>query len=289
MDVATFRSTVAEMEAVKGKKKLVLVMDKGFYGKKNIEMLMENRCEFLLAVPFSNTWAKELINTERGKIDRVSNLINTLDSPVRGVSRKINFSGKTLTAHLFFDPEREIRYRNYMYDFVSYLKQMKQNGSNTSACKKDFDKYLLTGKNNSVRIREDVLKRELETNGWFIILGNGKITAQKAHDIYSKKDVVEKAFMKYKNLLGFHRLHIHTDLRMRNKLFVGFIAMAIISYVHKVMKEKDLYHKMTMEKLFITLSKIKKTTINGSHIIRPLTREQREILYTFSIPFPFVG
>ena len=95
--------------------------------------------------------------------------------------------------------------------------------------------------------------------------------------------------MKFKNLLGFHRLHIHSDLRMKNKLFVGFIALTIVSLIHKVMKDKDLYSKMTMEKLFLTLSKIKKTTISGTQIIRPLTREQREILYSFSIPFPFVG
>ena len=289
MDVATLRSTVAEMEAVKGKKKLVLVMDKGFYGENNIKKLVESRCEFLVAVPFSNKWAKELISTERGKIDRVSNLITTLDTPGRGVSRNIDLYGYTLRAHLFYDPEREVRYRNYLYDFVSYLKKLVETGEPLSACKNDVERYLVIGKNNSVRIKEDVLNRELETNGWFIMLGNGTITAQKAHDIYSKKDVVEKAFMKYKNSLGFHRLHVHSDLRMKNKLFVGFIAMAIIAHIHKVMKEKDLYQKMTMEKLFITLSKIRKTTISGSQIIRPLTREQREILYTFSIPFPFVG
>jgi len=289
MDVATLRSAVAEMEAIKGKKKLVLVMDKGFYGEKNIKKLMESNCEFLIAVPFSNKWSKELINTERGRIDRVSNLINTLDSPERGVSRKIDLYGYKLRAHLFYNPEREVRYRNYLYDFVSYLKKLVETGEPLSACKKDVEDYLLKGKNNSVRIKEDVLKHELETNGYFLILGNGNITAQKVHDIYSKKDVVEKAFMKYKNLLGFHRLHIHSDLRMKNKLFIGFIAMAIIAHIHKVMKEKDLYLKMTMEKLFLTLSKIKKTTISGSQIIRPLTREQREILYTFSIPFPFVG
>ena len=288
-DTATFRSTVAEMDAVKGKKKLILVMDKGFYGVGNIEMLMENQCEFLMAVPFSTSLSKELINKERGKIDRASNLINALESPERGVSRKIDFYGYKLTAHLFYDPEKEVRYRNYLYDFVSYLRQMVRTGKTLTACKKDVDKYLSIGKNNSVRIKEDVLKRELEMVGWFLLLGNGKITTQKAHDIYSKKDVVEKAFMKYKNSLGFHRLHVHSDLRMKNKLFVGFIALTIISHIHKIMKENDLYHKMTMEKLFLTLSKIKKTTINGSHIIRPLTREQREIFYTFAVPFPFVG
>jgi transposase len=289
MDVATFRSTVAEMNAIKGRKKLVLVMDKGFYGEKNIKKLMESHCEFLMAVPFSTNWSKELVKNERGKIDRISNLINTLESPERGVSRKVDFAGSKLTAHLFFNPEHEARYRNYLYEFVSALKKMAENGEQPAACKKDIDKYLIIGENNAVRVKEDVLERELDMNGWFLILGNGKITAQKAHDIYSKKDVVEKAFMKYKNRLGFHRLRVHSDIRMKNKLFIGFIAMAIISHIHKVMKEKDLYLKMTMGKLFITLSKIKKTTISGYPIIRPLTREQREIFFTFSIPFPFVG
>jgi transposase len=176
-----------------------------------------------------------------------------------------------------------------LYEFAAYLKKLVEAGEALVSCKKDAGKYLIIKKNNSVQIREDVIERELKFSGWFLMLGNGNITAQKAHDIYSKKDVVEKAFMKYKNMLGFHRQRVHSDIRMKNKLFVGFIAMAIVSHIHRVMKEKNLYFKMTMEKLLITLSKIKRTTMNGSHIIHPLTREQREIFYSFSIPFPFVG
>ena len=183
MDVATFRSTVAEMDAIKGKKKLILVMDKGFYGEKNIKMLMEKQCEFLMAVPFSNNWSKELINKERGKIDRASNFIDSLNAPERGISRKIDFNGYKLTAHVFYDPENEVRHRNNLYDFVSYLRQIVKNGRPPISCKKDIEKYLSIGKNDSVRIKEDVLKRELEMVGWFLIIGNGKITAQKAHDI----------------------------------------------------------------------------------------------------------
>jgi len=289
MDVATYISTVAEMEAIKGRKKLVLVTDKGFYSEKNMKIMLEKEYEFLMAVPFCSTWTKELLSKERGRIDRAANLINTHDAPERGVSIKMEYSGYPLTAHLFYNPEKAVKHKNDLYEFASYLKKMAGNRKPPVACKKDMEKYLSIGRNKSVRIREDVLQRELETSGWFLIIGNGKMTAQKAHDIYSKKDVVEKAFMKYKNMLGFNRLRVHSDTRMKNKLFIGFIAMTIISHIHKVMKEKDLYLNMSMEKLLITLSKIKRTTINGSHIIRPLTREQREIFYTFSIPFPFVG
>jgi len=288
-DANAFTSTVAEMEAIKGRKKLVLVMDRGFYSEKNVKMLLKKQFEFLMSVPFCTNWSKALIKEHRGKIDRVSNLINTSESPIRGIRKKIDFSGFKIYAHLFYDPENEIRYRNYLYDFVSCLKKMVETGEPTTAFKKDVEKYLLIGKDNSVKINENVLERELETNGFQIIIGNGNISTQKAYDIYRKKDVVEKAFMKYKNLLGFHRLRVHTDARMKNKLFVGFISLIIVSYIHKVMKDKDLYYKMSMEKLFITLSKLKKTTINGSQIIRPLTKEQREIFSSFSIPFPIVG
>ena len=61
--------------------------------------------------------------------------------------------------------------------------------------------------------------------------------------------------MKYKNQLGLKRLRIHTENRMRNKMFVAFIALTLVSSIHKVMKEKGLYKKMTMEKMFITLAK----------------------------------
>jgi len=288
-DANTFISTVAEMEAIKGRKKLVLVMDRVFFSGRNVKTLLEKQCEFLMAVPFNSNWSKALVKEQRGKIDRVSNLINTSESPIRGIRKKIDFSGFRINAHLFYDPENEIRYRNYLYDFVSCLKKMVETEEPVTAFKKDIDKYLLFGKDNSVKINESVLERELETNGWHLIIGNGNITAQKAHDIYRKKDVVEKAFMKYKNLLGFHRLRVHTDVRMKNKLFVGFISLIIVSYIHKVMKEKDLYNNMSMEKLFITLSKLKKTTINGSQIMRPLSREQREILSSFSISLPVVG
>jgi len=290
-DVATFKTTIAEMEAVSEGKRLVLVTDKGFYSEKNIKMLVERDIgsEFLMGVPFTNKWAKELVKEEMGKIDRVSNIIKTSGSPIRGVSRKINISNLRLTAHILYNPEKAISCRNVLYAHVAALKEMAENGKQEAAFQQEMEKYLLIREGKPVQINENVLERELETNGWFLILGNGNLTAQKAYDIYRKKDVVEKAFMKYKNLLGFDRLRVHTDERMKNKLFIGFISIILVSYIHKVMKEKELYRKMTMEKIILTLLKLKKVAINGHHIIRPITKEQREIFSSFSIPMPFVG
>ncbi|MDR0685713.1 MAG: hypothetical protein LBF83_11395, partial [Spirochaetaceae bacterium] len=63
-------------------------------------------------------------------------------------------------------------------------------------------------------------------------------SVQEAHDIYRKKDVVEKAFMRYKDTLGMGRLRVHDGERMRNKMLVSFISLVLVSAIHKVMKEK---------------------------------------------------
>ena len=292
-DVATFRTTISEMEAVSGGKRLVLVTDKGFYSIENVQMLVEKYrdSEFLMAVPFTNKWARELVRKEKGRIDRATNLIKTSGSPIRGTRKEIDLGGLPLKAHILYNPERALSCRNELYAYVAWLKEMVEAGEKASAFQKDIEKYLILhkGKAKGVNIRDEVIERELETSGWLVLLGNGRLTVQKAHDIYRKKDVVEKAFMKYKNLLGLKRLRVHGDERMKNKLFVAFIAMALVSYIHKVMKEKDLYRKMTMEKMFITLLKLKKVTLNGHTILRPITKEQLKIFSAFSIQRPFVG
>jgi len=293
-DVVTLKTTIAEMKAVSGGKKLVLVADKGFYSGKNVKMLAEkyNGTEFLLAVPFTNNWAKDLAREEREGIDRVEKLVKTSGAPFRGLSREVIVCDLKLTAYILYNPERALAERNELYSYVVWLKEMAEAGKELTAehCR-NIQKYLHVKKGEVVKveINQEEIEKVLETCGWLVILGNGKLEVQRVHDIYRKKDVVEKAFMKYKNLLGLKRLRVHGDERMRNKLFIAFIALILVSHIHNVMREKDLYKKMTMEKMFITLSKLKKVAIDGKHILRPITKEQRKIFSAFSIPIPSVG
>jgi transposase len=296
-DVCTFKTTVAEMEGVAGGKKLVLVMDKGFYREKNVEMMLEKyaESEFLMAVPFTVGFAKELVEREREGMDRVENSIETAASPIRGIMRKVTLWGSDLSAYVLYNPERHLASRNDLYTHVIWLKKMVEEGKEMPAFQREIKRYFIihkTGgkdKKAAVEILQEELERALATSGWMVILGNGKLDVQQAHDIYRQKDVVEKAFMKYKNFLGLDRLRVHGDQRMMNKLFAAFLSLILVSHIHGVMKEKDLYRKMTMEKLLMTMSKLKMVAINGHNILRPLTKDQMEILKAFSIPRPLVG
>ncbi|EGW37655.1 hypothetical protein [Desulfosporosinus sp. OT] len=73
---------------------------------------------------------------------------------------------------------------------------------------------------------------------------------------------------------------------MQNKLFVGFISLILAAHIHKVMLEKELYKRMTIKKLLISLSKLRLQIINGTRILFPLTKDQKAIYKAFNVDEP---
>jgi hypothetical protein len=248
---------------------------------------------FLMSVPFTNKFAKNQVESERKDIDKIENVVLTNGSPIRGIHklRAWNDSVK-LHTHVFFNPEKAVKGRNELFGYVTSLTQQAVADPNNEKLVAEYKKYLIVRKSQqndngvTVSIREDIVAKELETVGWFVLLSNHIENAQAAHDIYRMKDVVEKSFLRYKNNLGLDRLRVHSDDRMQNKIFVAFIALIITSAIHETMKRKNLFKRMTFERFILTLAKSKSATVNGNIILRPLTKEQTDIFQAFGIPLP---
>ena len=128
--------------------------------------------------------------------------------------------------------------------------------------------------------------RDRSTAGWLVIISNDVADAKEAIIIYREKDVVEKGFLRLKNSLDLGRLRVHREDSMQNKVFVGFISLILMSQIHKVMLDNGLYKKMTMKKLLMTLSKLRVQEINGTRILFPLTKEQKDIYKAFNVAEP---
>jgi transposase len=99
--------------------------------------------------------------------------------------------------------------------------------------------------------------------------------------IYRSKDVVEKGFMRLKNSLDLARLRVFGGLAVQSKVFVCFVALVLLSYVHNVMVDKGLYKVYTLRLLMKVLSKRRVQTIGEDRIEYPVTKEQREIYSAF--------
>ncbi len=176
-------------------------------------------------------------------------------------------TGKNVYTHTYYNPVKGIKEKNEIYAYVNQLKDMATIDPQNPKNELEYKKYLMIRKNKkaengyTIKIREDVIKKKLQTAGWLVLISNYTETAAEAIKIYRTKDVVEKGFYKLKNMLELNRLRVHGDERMQNKVFIGFIALILTSHIHRVMSDKNLYKKMSMDKLLITLSKIKVANI----------------------------
>jgi transposase len=292
-DVCTLETTMSEFNALLGVTEAVIVMDKGFFSAGNVNMLFEKGIRFLVSMPFTSKFVRQQVESERKDIDQIANVIRTSGAPIRGIHkiRAWGEDGKKLHVHVYFDPEKALKERNDIFNSVTRLKEIAMENPESDKYKDEIRRWLIVRKSErsggySINIREDVVAKSLETAGWFVLVSNYVEDAQEAFDIYRMKDVVEKGFWKYKNSLGLDRLRVHGDERVQNKTFIAFIALILASYVHKVMKDKELYKSMTFDRLFIILAKLKCAVISGHRVLRPLTKQQKDLFNAFDIPPP---
>jgi len=297
-DVSTLRSTIAEFSSLVGSLDIMIVMDKGFFSTENLKLLMGggesgHRYRFLMGAPFSSDVAKGQVEGERAEIDRVENVVLTSGAPIRGKHKLCDWGcGADLNTHVFFNPEKAVKARNELFGYVASLAREAAANPYDMKLYDEYSHYLdvvrpkVPGGAVKVGVREDVAAAELATTGWFVLVSNHIEDPQAAHDIYRMKDVVEKSFLQYKHNLGLDRLRVHGDERMQNKVFVAFIALVMVSAVHATMKKNELYKRMTLKKLMLSLAKLKSATFRGKTILRPVSKEQSDILKAFGIRLP---
>jgi transposase len=270
-------------------------MDKGFCSTRNINAMIEDEKDirFIIAMPFTLSFAKKQIQNEKKDIDSLHNTIVIGEDTLRGVTRECSFgNGHKVFAHTFYNALKAVKLRESLYAHVTLLKQEAEKDPLNPKYLTEFERYLIIEKSEkddlgySVNICQDVIEKELEHSGWLVLISNDVTSPQKAISIYRTKDVVEKGFHRFKNCLDLGRLRVHSENSMQNKVFVGFIGLILMAGIHKVMQGQGLYRKMTMKKLIKTLEKLRIQHINGNRILYPVTKEQKEIFKTFGLNEP---
>ena len=294
-DVSTLETTLSKMDAISTNKKTLIVMDKGFFSTRNVNAML-NRPEpirFIIAMPFTSKFAQKMVDSERKDIDCLDKTLVIGEQSLRAVTKKRAWNtDHQLYTHVYYDAMKGAKIREELYTYVATLKVQAEADPVIAQTDGESQKYLIIRKSDlsptgyKINIREEVVTQKLKNAGWLVVLSNDVIDAKQALVIYRQKDVVEKGFWRLKTQLDLGRLRVHRDDSMQNKLFIGFIALILMSYLHTVMSDKALYKKMTIKKMLMTLSKLKEQNINGSRILFPLTKEQKIIYNAFSIIEP---
>jgi len=270
-----------------GLEQICFVFDQGLVTKENLACVFENQFSFITALPQSRIDAKELINGIHGSIEKMEHWIN--DYRVYGVQRPISLHGHTVYAHVYYSHERKMMQTNEHYAYLEKLQQELEKMSKSNKVPNRYKSYFIIEEQakNAFTFKVDYEKTNemLSRMGYFVLLtSNSDLSSLEVLKTYREKDVIEKHFNQLKNGLEFKRLKTHCQKTSEGKLFVGFLALILRSYMLHTIKANNQTKQLTFEKVMIELRKIKSVIFtNMKEVLSPLTSLQKNIMEVLGI------
>lgn len=301
-DVKTVRQLMHEFN-VMGYKKVNVILDRGFYSKKNVDELYKNHQKFVLGVKLGLKYVKEVLEEERENLKLWSNLQTQFGA--YGLCRMIDweyeqerpYKGDVLTDTrrayllLYYNPEKAAKDQMDMNAYLTGLYNDLKECSEREYCAKDYSKYFevteTPKRGRQIKPRQDVMREEAKNFGYFALLSNEVKEPYEALSLYRSKDIVEKAFGNLKERLNFRRLQVSSELSLNGKLFVEFVALIYLSYVKKKMQDAKLFEKWTMQGLLDELDTIELFEAPGhGRVFGEITAKQQAIYEVMGVQIP---
>lgn len=301
-DVKTIKQLMTEFD-VMGFKKVKVVLDRGFYSKKNIDLLFKNHQKFIIGAKVGLNYVKEVLEKERENLKIWSNFHSQFGT--YGVCKQIEwdyeqerpYKGDTLKdkkrayLHLFYNPEKAAKDQMDMNDYLNSLYEDLVNKSKKDYRMKDYKKYFTvteTPKRGIKVVPNEVAMKEAAKNyGYFALLTNEVNDPFEALSIYRSKDIVEKDFGNLKERLNFRRLQVSSELSLNGKIFVEFIALIFLSYVKKKMQESNLFDKWTLQGLLDELDVVELFEApEHGRVLGEITEKQKELYEKLGVELP---
>jgi len=292
-DHKAYQNMVNLMRMKCGETKTSLVMDKGFYSKKNIDDMISNGSGFIIGMPFTVKLADDFVKNESQRIFRPRNAILTGKEVTHGVTSKFEWNkGQSLYAHTFFNNTKSINKYNDIIKIGLDVKKQAEKRPDDPDLADDIENYLevtnLPDGGKSFCLRDSLFEKKDLHAGWFVILSDKVDNTEETLRIYRKKDVVEKTFWRSKDFHQMGRARISGTDALQGKLFIGFISMILSSCLNNLMVDNNLYKKYTMQELIMTLDKQILNISGDQQVLNALTKEQEELYKTLGFTLPLV-
>jgi hypothetical protein len=163
----------------------------------------------------------------------------------------------------------------------------------TAEVKRKLANYFIISKPKYARHRkveynlENIKLHDNKYAGFLCFLTNDKAikTAENALSEYSTRDAIEKDFDEMKNDLDMRRLRVHSDARMKARLFIQFIAEIYMREMRVCLRGSDECKKMTRKQISSHIKTIYKIKFVGRYRdLKPsLSKSQRAILAAIGV------
>lgn len=287
-----------------GYKKVGFILDRGYFGKENIQYMDQCGYDFVIMIKGMGAFVKGLILGKRGSFENI-----------REYSiRKYKVSGTTVKRSLYAGDGKE-RYFHIYYSDQKASAEHEQIEAKIDRMAKYLDKvkgkkvtigdgfkqyfYLETYEKDGTflyaREKTDAVQQEINLCGYFVIITSKKMTAGEALELYKSRDASEKLFRGDKSYLGNKSLRVQSDEAAGAKILIEFIALIVRCRIYTLLKdEMDKLKKspnyMTVPAAIRELEKIEmvRQTDGVYRMDHEVTATQKAILRAFDIDAEYV-
>ena len=287
-----------------GYKKVGFILDRGYFGKENIQYMDQCGYDFVIMIKGMGAFVKGLILGKRGSFENI-----------REYSiRKYKVSGTTVKRSLYAGDGKE-RYFHIYYSDQKASAEHEQIEAKIDRMAKYLDKvkgkkvtigdgfkqyfYLETYEKDGTflyaREKTDAVQQEINLCGYFVIITSKKMTAGEALELYKSRDASEKLFRGDKSYLGNKSLRVQSDEAAGAKILIEFIALIVRCRIYTLLKdEMDKLKKspnyMTVPAAIRELKKIEmvRQTDGVYRMDHAVTATQKAILRAFDIDAEYV-
>jgi transposase len=301
-DVQTVRKLLKDIVFLE-MKRVKLVMDRGFYSAMNINELYQHHHKFLIGARVNTVFITTQLDEVREIIKDFRNYSTEHDiyclsraanwtymQPTRG--GKFVKKSKRIYVHLYYNGQKAEEEKANFIRMLAGVERVLQDGSGNEEQKTFGGRYFLVedidgSPGKQIEHNDKAIRERLRRCGYFALLSNELRDAKMALRVYRNKDVVEKAFYNLKNRLDMKKTAVSTSENLEGKLFVQFIALIYISYIHKRMKEKGLYENYSMQTLLDELDIIERFKYPDCQVhYSEMTQKQLDLFTALEVPPP---
>ncbi|MCX7773041.1 MAG: transposase, partial [Clostridia bacterium] len=259
------------------------VMDRGFFTADNLRFMTEAGARFIISVPNSSLFARELIDKYRCEIVNRSECRLGKNLPYAKAVIRDDF-GMRVKAHIYYNPAKAAAEEEILFDEIERCECALGEMTEPPARILQYDRYFKINrtKEGGLGFIRDTgkINAVISRLGFFIIVETDfEVSSLDVLMTYRQRDVVEKSFDDLKNELDMKRLHCHSDQTAEGKMFVAFFALILRSCMQNKLRTYMAETGTTFSSVLKELRKIKYVHIReGKKLLSPITKKQRDIL-----------
>jgi len=249
-DVSSLKSTIKES----GIRDVIIIGDKGFYSKGNIELLKENKLNYILPLRRNNSIIDYGILKMSDK--------KRFDGYFKFNGRYIWYyrvKGSEVPLWVYLDERLKVKEEE---DYLRRIETHPEEGYTEEGFYESLPKFGSIG----------------------LITNIENLSAEKVYQYFKSRVHIEILFDTFKNILRADRSYMRTDHSMESWMFINYIALTYYYKIYHLLLENDLLSKYSPSDVVLYLSKYRKVKISNEWIEIEIPKKTRNLIEKLHLP-----